>query len=280
MPPIDRTPKQFIGGKQARPDSGYSLKVHGANGTLLGEVGHGNRKDIRNAVEAARKAQPGWARMSGHGRAQILFYIAENLSLRAEEIASRLASMTGEPGEAEVEATISRLFAYAAWADKHDGAVHHTPIRGVTLAMNEPIGTVGIAAPEEFPLLGLISLVAPAIATGNAVITVPSERHPLAAVDFYTVLETSDLPAGVVNIVTGHKDELAKILAEHDDVDAMWYFGSPEGVRTVEYASAGNMKQTWAEHAARHWLSTDDGEGREFLRHATQVKNIWIPYGE
>ena len=279
-PTIDRTPKLFIGGKQARPDSGYSLEVTAADGTVLGEVGHGNRKDIRNAVEAARKAQAGWSRMSGHARAQILYYIAENLSLRGGEIAARLASMACESGELEVEATISRLFTYAAWADKHDGAVHHTPIRGVTLAMNEPVGTIGIAAPEDHPLLGLISLIAPAIATGNTVVALPSERNPLAAIDFYAVLETSDLPDGVVNIVTGHKDELAKIIAEHDDVDAIWYFGSRAGVKAVEYASAGNMKQTWAEHERLDWMSSDEGEGREFLRHATQIKNIWIPYGE
>ena len=279
-PPLDRTPKLFIGGKQARPDSGYSLSITAPDDALLGEVGHGNRKDVRNAVEAARAAQTGWARTSGHSRAQILYYIAENLSARAEELASRLEAMTGSPGMVEVEATISRLFTYAAWADKHDGAVHHTPIRGVTLAMNEPVGVIGIAAPGEFPLLGFISLIAPAIATGNTVVSLPDEKHPLAAVDLYSVLETSDLPAGVVNIVTGNRDELAKVLAQHDDVDAIWYFGGSEGAREVEHDSAGNMKQTWAEHVTRDWLSREYGEGREFLRRATQVKNIWIPYGE
>jgi aldehyde dehydrogenase (NAD+) len=280
VPRLDRTPKLFIGGKQARPDSGYSTPVTGPDDSPLGEVGSGNRKDIRNAVEAARGAQVAWARISGHARAQILFYIAENLSAREAELAARIAAMTGSPGEAEVEETISRLFTYAAWADKYDGAVHHTPIRGVTLAMNEAIGVIGIAAPEERPLLGLVSLVAPAIATGNTTVALPSERYPLAAIDLYSVLETSDLPGGVVNIVTGSKDALAQTLAEHDDVDAIWYFGSPAGVRAVEYASAGNMKQTWAEHATRDWMDRLDGEGREFLRHSTQVKNIWIPYGE
>jgi aldehyde dehydrogenase (NAD+) len=139
---------------------------------------------------------------------------------------------------------------------------------------------IGLVAAEERPLLGLVSLIAPAIATGNTVVAVPSERHPLAAVDLYSVLETSDLPAGVVNIITGQKDALAGVIADHDDVDAIWYFGSPAGVRAVELASAGNMKQTWAEHAPRDWMDRRDGEGREFLRHATQVKNIWIPYGE
>ena len=280
QPAVDRTAKLFIGGKQARPDSGYSLHITCAEGTVLGDVGEGNRKDIRNAVEAARGAAGSWAHASGHSRAQMLYYIAENLSARADEFAARLKALTGTDGVAEVDATIARLFTYAAWADKWDGQVHQAPIRGVTLAMNEPIGVIGIAAPTEAPLLGFVSLVAPAIACGNTVVAIPSETMPLAVTDFYQVLETSDVPAGVVNIVTGHRDELAKTLAEHDDVDAIWYFGSSEGVKQTESASIGNMKQTWCASSSRRWMEGVQGEGREFLRKATQVKNIWIPYGE
>ncbi|MEP6691702.1 MAG: aldehyde dehydrogenase family protein [Gemmatimonadaceae bacterium] len=282
MPAIDRTPKLFIGGKQARPDSGYSRRVRSADGRVVGEVGEGNRKDIRNAVEAAHAASA-WSHATGHNRAQILYYVAENLAARREEFARRIDEMTGrglEPARAEVEASISRLFTYAAWADKYDGAVHSVPIRGVALAMNEPIGVIGIAAPEEFPLLGLVSLIAPALSTGNTVIVIPSEAYPLAAIDFYGVLETSDVPAGVINIVTGPKDALAKVLAEHDDVDAVWYAGNATGAKAVELASASNMKRTWVETEGRDWLSAREGEGREYLREATQVKNIWIPYGE
>ena len=272
LPPIDRTYKLFIGGKQARPDQGYSRKILGADGRLLGEVAEGNRKDIRNAVEAAHAAA-GWGRGAGHMRAQILYYIAENLATRAAEFTARV-------GREEVHASISRLFTYAAWADKWDGAVHHTPIRGVTLAMNEPVGVLGIAAPDEFPLLGFVSLVAPAIAVGNTVIVVPSEPMPIAATEFYTVLETSDVPDGVINVITGAKDALVKVLAEHDDVDGVWYWGSAAGVKAVELASAANMKRTWATTRNRAWLDPREGEGREFLRHASEVKNIWIPYGE
>jgi aldehyde dehydrogenase (NAD+) len=274
---IDRTAKLYIGGKQARPDSGYSIKVIGAKGVPIGEVGEGNRKDIRNAVEAARNTAAGWAKTTGHARAQILYYIAENLSARSAEFAARLKEMTGADGKAEVEATISRLFTYAAWADKWDGQVHQTPIRGVTLAMNEAIGVIGIAAPDESPLLGFISLVAPAIACGNTVVVSPSEKHPLAVTDLYQVLETSDLPGGVVNIVTGRRDELAKVLAEHDDVDAIWYVGTQPGAKACELASAGNMKQTWTAWESIDWARA---EGRVWMRRATQVKNIWIPYGE
>jgi aldehyde dehydrogenase (NAD+) len=277
---VDRTSKLFIGGRQARPDGGYSIPVFAANGAHAGDVGEGNRKDIRNAVEAARGAAAGWARGSGHARGQLLYFIGENLSARRAEFGARLRELTGRDGNREVEATITRLFTYAAWADKWDGRVHQTPIRGVTFAMNEPIGVIGMVAPEEYPLLGFVSLVAPAIAAGNAVVAVPSDRHPLAVTDFYQVLETSDVPPGVVNIVTGRRDELAQVLATHDDVDAIWYFGGADGVAMCEMASAGNMKQTWCEGFARDWGNREQGEGRECMRRATQVKNIWIPYGE
>ena len=272
LPPIDRTYKLFIGGKQARPDQGYSRKIVAPDGRVLGEVAEGNRKDVRNAVEAAHAAD-GWGRSSGHLRAQILYFIAENLATRGPEFAARV-------GQAEVDASVSRLFTYAAWADKWDGAVHQTPIRGVTLAMNEPVGVLGIAAPDDFPLLGFVSLLAPAIAVGNTVIVVPSEPNPIAAAEFYTVLETSDVPAGVINVITGAKDALTKVLAEHDDVDGVWYFGNAAGVKAVELASAANMKRTWTSAKSRDWLDPRQGEGREFLRHASEVKNIWIPYGE
>jgi aldehyde dehydrogenase (NAD+) len=257
--------------------------VHGPNGDIVGEVPEGNRKDVRNAVEAAHAAAASWARTSGHGRGQILYYIAENLSARAGELAARIDAMTNagaKRARLEIETSISRLFTYAAWSDKFDGAVHSVPIRGVAIAMNEPIGVMGLACPDEFPLLGLISLVGPAIATGNTTVVIPSQSHPLAATDFYSVLETSDVPAGVINIVTGERDVIAKVLAEHDDVDAVWYFGSAAGVEMVELASASNMKRTWATWHERDWLQPDDGEGREFLRAATHVKNIWVPYGE
>ncbi|HXF94991.1 MAG TPA: aldehyde dehydrogenase family protein [Gemmatimonadales bacterium] len=290
VPPINRTYKLFIGGQQVRPDQGYARQIRGVDGQLLGEVAEGNRKDIRNAVEAAHAAAE-WGRGAGggggggggHYRAQVLYYIAENLALRVEEFAQRIAAQTGagmDAGRREVQASIERLFTYAAWADKWDGAVHQVPIRGVTLAMNEPVGVLGIACPESFPLLGLVSLVAPALAVGNTVVVLPSEAHPLAATEFYTVLEASDVPDGVVNVITGAKEALAQVLAEHLDVDGVWFFGSAAGARAVEEASAGNMKRTWTVTAPRNWLDRREGEGREFLRRATEVKNIWIPYGE
>src|SRR6202789_1135603 len=153
---IDRTVKLYIGGKQARPDSGYSFEVRGKHGELLGEAPLGNRKDIRNAVEAARKAVA-WSKTTAHNRAQVLYYMAENLSLRQQEIAARLAAVVGESQAGrEVVASIERIFSYAAWADKFDGAVHNPPSRTIAIAMNESIGTVGIICPQESPLLGLL----------------------------------------------------------------------------------------------------------------------------
>ncbi len=279
---LDQTPKNYIGGKQARPDSGYSAPVVSPKGVLLGHVGKGSRKDIRNAVEAATAAS-GWAGMNGHGRAQVIYFIAENLSLRADEFASRIADMTGvnaKQAEAEVTASIDRLFTYGAWADKFDGAVHSVPQRSVAIAMQEPVGVIGMICPDEMPLLGLVSLIGPAIAMGNRTVVVPSEPHPLAATDLYQVFNTSDLPGGVVNIVTGAKDELAKVLADHYGVDSVWYHGSAKGSAMVEKASAASLKRTWVNDGkARDWLDHAQGEGREFLRHATNVKNIWVPYG-
>jgi aldehyde dehydrogenase (NAD+) len=283
LPALDKTSKLYIGGRQSRPDSGYSLPVYDHKGQLIGEVGAGNRKDVRNAVEAAHAASK-WASITAHSRAQILFFMAENLESRSEEFALRIAQMTGNSINAareEVELSIQRIFSYAAYADKYDGKVHQTPFRNVTLSMNEPLGVIGIACPEEAPLLGFMSSVLPAIAMGNTVVVVPSESAPLSATDLYQVFETSDLPAGVVNIITGKKDELTKTMADHFDIDGLWYFGPKEMSKEVESAAADNMKRTWVSYGKyRNWFNQAHGEGEIFLRHATQIKNIWIPYGE
>lgn len=275
---IDRTPKLYIGGKQVRPDGGYSKPVYDRKGQLLGQVPIANRKDIRNAVEAAEAAS-GWARTTGHLRAQILYYIGENLSARAAEFAGRIDRLTGKRGgKAEVEASIDRLFTYAAWADKYDGRVHGVPIRGVALAMNEPVGVIGAVCADEAPLLGLIGVMAPAIAMGNRTVLVASDPFPLAATDLYQILDTSDVPAGVVNILTGPHADLAPHLAGHMAVDAVWSFSSTDLAETIEREAAGNLKRTWVNKArTRDWTQAD---AQTFLAAATEVKTIWVPYGE
>ncbi|MEM8863163.1 MAG: aldehyde dehydrogenase family protein, partial [Chloroflexota bacterium] len=261
---IDRTAKMYVGGKQARPDGHYMYPVVNPKGELVGRAGDGNRKDIRNAVEAAHKAK-GWADRTPHNRAQILFYMAENLAARGSEFAEQISRMTGRPTKSareEVEASISRLFTYAAYADKHGGTVQETTLYGLVVALNEPIGVIGIACPDEFPLLGFVSLLAPAIAKGNTTVVIPSSKYPLSATDFYQILDTSDLPGGVINIITGGRDHLTKTLAEHDDVDSMWYFGDAVGSMQVEAMSAGNMKRTWVSYGQKiDWLDEEKAAG-------------------
>jgi aldehyde dehydrogenase (NAD+) len=280
FPAIDRTAKLYIGGKQVRPDSGYSYPVYAANGALTGQAPLGNRKDIRNAVEAAAKAAA-WSAATAHNRAQVLYFVAENLAARAAEFASRIAAATGSAADAaarEVACAVERIFWYAAWADKFDGRIHATKSRHVTLAFYEPWGVMGIVCPSALPLAAFVSLVMPAVALGNRVVVVPSQTQPLIATDLYQVFETSDVPAGAINIVTGERDALGLVLAEHHDVAALWYRGP--AVAAIERASASNLKATWVQADAEvDWLDPDSGQGRRFLEHAVQTKNVWIPYG-
>ncbi|MEL6915183.1 MAG: aldehyde dehydrogenase family protein [Pseudomonadota bacterium] len=273
---IDRTPKLYIGGKQARPDGGYSRAVHGPRGALLGQAPEANRKDIRNAVEAAA-ASP-WRKMTGHARAQVLYFMAENLAARADDLSRLIDALTGKrSGAAEVETTIQALFTAAAWADKLDGAAKPVPLRGVALAMREAVGTVGLIAPDAHPLLGLVAPAAAALAMGNSVVALASSPYPLAALELVQILETSDLPAGALNILTGAPEPLSQTLAEHLALDALWSF-APRGLAAgIEAASAGNLKRTWISETERPWAAADI---REALDHGTEVKTIWVPYGE
>ena len=282
-PEIDRTPKLYISGRQVRPDGGYSQAAYDASGKVIAEIPTGNRKDIRNAVEAAR-ASAGWGGTSAHNRAQVIYYIAENLSARSDEFVRRISQLSGKSeaaARAELDLCIRRIYTYAAMSDKYDSQVHATPLRNVTLAMKEPLGVIGIVAPEEAGLLGFISTVMPAIAMGNRVVVVPSRHYALLATDFYQVLDTSDLPGGVINIISGDQDVLAEVLAKHYDIEGMWYWGSRQGSRMVEEEAAATMKRTWVNYGLYHdWEDDEQGQGETFLRKATEIKNIWIPYGE
>lgn len=279
---IDRTAKLFIGGKQVRPDGNYSIAIATAKGKLAGEVGLGSRKDIRDAVSAARACK-GWPETTTYNRSQVLYYLAENLSGRADEFSARLVQLTGVAAKAareEVEQSIERLFLYAGIADKFEGRVHQPPARAVTLALHEPVGVVGIVAPDASPLLGLISLVAPALAMGNTVVAVPSERYPLLATDLYQVIEYSDIPSGAINIVTGRSAELASVLAKHDDVDGLWVFADAETCAKAEAESIGNLKRVWSGNGRSLDWTSEEAAGDAFLRRAVEVKNVWVPYGD
>ncbi len=297
--PLDRSPKLYIGGRQVRPDGGGSLSVlrdagdagnAAAPAALAGLVGEGNRKDLRNAVEAARKALAGWASSTAYLRSQLLFYLAENLGTRTGSFIDLLREGAGMPAEAaerEVALAMDRLVLWAGWADKVDGQVHQTPFRNVTLAMVEPVGVLGIMAPDAYPLLGLVGTMAPAIAMGNAVVMVPSSIFPLAAAQWIQVLETSDIPAGVVNLVTGMREGLASTLADHDDVDGVWTFGSSAEATDVERRSVGNLKRVWSPTQASAdgsvkmwpWHRQERWMTELLIESATRVKNIWVPYG-
>ena len=280
---VDRTLTLYIGGKQVRPDGGHSLATFNADGSKAAYVGSENRKDIRNAISAASKASS-WGSLSGHARAQIIYFIAENLSVRELEWVERLKNLCGiskKQAKAEFDESISRLFSYAAWADKYDGAVHSAPYRGVTMALPEPVGILAQIAPENSPLISTISLIAPAIAMGNCIVFVPSQKFASVALELVQTFETSDVPAGVINIVSGIKQDLAEQLAGHAEADAMWCWAESELVSSVESISARDLKRLWVnDDEDRDWLNPMQGEGLEFLRNATEIKNIWTPYGD
>jgi len=261
---IDRTHKLYIGGAQKRPDGGYSYTAQGS------QIPLGGRKDIRNAVEAAHKAA-GWGKATGHNRAQVLYFLAENMAARQAHLAALSSS-------SEAEAAVARAFYWAAWADKYDGKVHATQGAHLTLALKEPFGVMGLICPDEAPLLGFVSTLLPAIALGNRVVAVPSQTAPRAALEMVQVFDTSDVPGGVVNMVTGPRIDLARTLALHDDVAALWVFADDETCAMAERDSAGNLKPVWTESPARNWAGPE-GQARDFLRRAVQVKTVWVPYG-
>ena len=280
---IDRTRKHWIGGRQKRPDGGYSLTVTDPSGAPFAEVPRGNRKDVRNAVEAAARARGRWCGTNGHLRAQILYFVAENLAVRAEEFADELIRSTGTDragARAEVETAVQILFTFAAWADKHDGRVHSTPFRNVTFAMNEPVGTVAIRSADRAPLAGVAGPIAAALSQGNVAVVVLPERFPLPALDLVQVMETSDIPPGAVNILSGIHQEVIPTLAAHDDVDQVWDFVADDLSGDIERLSAGNLKRVWVDRErAVDWLAPAGRDGELLLRKGTRVKNIWVPYG-
>ncbi len=269
---LDRTAKLYIGGKQARPDGGYAQPIFDKRGRFLGHAPIANRKDLRNAVEA-QVAAKSWAKTSGHLRAQILYYLGENLSARSDDFSKLINTLTGKSnGKSEVEASIEILFSFAAWADKYDGAAKGVPLRGVALAMHEPVGRIAALCSDANPLLGLVTPMAAAMAMGNTITLAASQPFPLVATEFYQVMDTSDVPSGVVNILTGPHADLASHMGAHKDLDAVWALSGDNFATVIEGASVSNLKRTW------RGAEADDHAG--WLEAATEIKTIWIPYGE
>ncbi len=280
---IDRTPKLYIGGKQKRPDSGYSFSSYDAHNNFICDVPNANRKDVRDTVEVASKAVS--KSSTNFNRAQILYYLAENLQDRKNTFSCLLSSLIGisqKDAEKEFDQSIERLFYYGAMADKFEGSIHNPPIRGLTLAVKEPIGVIANILNDDYPLLSLITTLGANFAAGNASIIVPGQNTSLLATELYQLLETSDVPAGYINILTTKQNSLNKILSEHENIDGIWFFSENNNERLqVIQSTTSNLKRTWCPQSKNlDWSSKEEDFLEEFLYQSTQVKNIWIPYGE
>ena len=283
LPTIDTTPKLYVGGKQKRPDSGYSFNQVSAQKEFICDIARANRKDVRDAVEAAAKSKIGI--LNNFNRSQILFYLAENLSQRKETFVNLLMSITGVnkiTALKEFEQSCERIFYYASMADKFEGNIHNPPMRGLTLAVKEPIGIIASLMCEYKPLLSLTTTISSLFANGNASLIVPSEKTSLIATSLYQVFETSDIPAGSINILTSRNNELNTTLAQHENIDGIWSFSNSSSIRSdIIKDTVFNLKRYWCPKNNRiDWSNESEEFLNAFLYESSQVKNIWIPYGE
>ena len=283
LPMIDRTPKLYIGGKQKRPDGGYSFPLNAVNNSFICDIAQANRKDVRDSVEIAAKSFA--KQLSNFNRSQILFYLAENLQQREKTFVDLLVALCGSSpvnASKEFSQSCERLFYYAAMADKFEGNVHNPPMRGLTLAMKEPLGVMTSVLSDDSPLLNLVTVMGSVFSTGNTNIIVPGQKTSLIATELYQVLDTSDVPGGYVNILTAKENELNKTLSQHENIEGIWYFGADSSQRSnIIKNTTSNLKRYWCpEEKHVDWTNTSEQFLNEFLYQSTQVKNIWIPYGE
>lgn len=283
LPMIDRTPKLYIGGKQKRPDGGYSFPLNAVNNSFICDIAQANRKDVRDSVEIAAKSFA--KQLSNFNRSQILFYLAENLQQREKTFVDLLVALCGSSpvnASKEFSQSCERLFYYAAMADKFEGNVHNPPMRGLTLAMKEPLGVMTSILSDDSPLLNLVTVMGSVFSTGNTNIIVPGQKTSLIATELYQVLDTSDVPGGYVNILTAKENELNKTLSQHENIEGIWYFGADSAQRSeIVKNTTSNIKRYWCpEEKHLDWTNASEEFLNEFLHQSTQVKNIWIPYGE
>ena len=283
LPMIDRTPKLYIGGKQKRPDGGYSFPLNAVNNSFICDIAQANRKDVRDSVEIAAKSFA--KQLSNFNRSQILFYLAENLQQREKTFVDLLVALCGSSpvnASKEFSQSCERLFYYAAMADKFEGNVHNPPMRGLTLAMKEPLGVMTSILSDDSPLLNLVTVMGSVFSTGNTNIIVPGQKTSLIATELYQVLDTSDVPGGYVNILTAKENELNKTLSQHENIEGIWYFGTDSAQRSdIVKNTTSNIKRYWCpEEKHLDWTNASEEFLNEFLYQSTQVKNIWIPYGE
>lgn len=278
---IPKTYKLFIGGQFPRTESGRSFAVENADGNLIANLCRASRKDFRNAVAAARKAQAGWSDRAAFNRSQILYRLAEMLDGRRAQFLKELEAQgaLAEDAEQEVCASVDRLVYYAGWCDKYSqvaGTVNPVASSHFNFSVPEPMGVVGIICPDTLGLLSLISLMAPVIAGGNTCVVLASEKQPLCSITFAEVVATSDVPDGVLNILTGFHEELVPQFASHMDVNAISYAGEHDmEVKTLQEGSALNLKRV---HPYREmdWLA-DSAQGPQFILDFQDIKTTWHP---
>ena len=288
---VRKTHKLFVGGGFPRSESGRSYPVLDHRGEVAARAASATRKDLREAVRAARRAQPGWAARSGYNRGQILYRVAEMMEDRRSALAEqvRLAGMSRARAGREVDLSIDRLVWYAGWTDKFAQVFGNlNPVAGpfFNISVPEPTGVVGVIAPEEPALLGLVSRVAPVVASGNTAVVLASERWPIPAVAFAEALAIGDLPAGVINILTGLKADTASHLASHLDVNALDAYGvdreEPEGPEMLEMlereAAAGVKRVAGPPPQPPDWYK-DEAQSPYFIAAFTEIKTVWHPKG-
>ncbi|XP_073696594.1 aldehyde dehydrogenase family 16 member A1 isoform X2 [Garra rufa] len=284
---VPRFYSQLVGGQLCKADSGCSRTVLAPGGAVLAHCPDGGRKDVRNAVEASSKVQPGWMKKSPAARSQALYSLADSLDKRRRDLALSIQTQTGvslEEAEKEVELSVSRLSNWAARCDKEQGGTPFPPQSGSALSTPEALGVLGVILPNSKPLLSLVSLLGAAVAMGNAVVMVPSEKYPLPALEFIQVLQASDVPRGLVSIITGGRDQLTQAFANHSVIQSIWYWGSKEGCQFLQYSCVSPLKHLWLhceeeedKEAGQNWTSSNPSLQEELWRKAVVWKSIWIP---
>ena len=283
--PITKTPKCYVGGAFIRSESGRVTALNDAHGNFLANIPQCTRKDLRNAVEAAAKAGPGWAKRSGYNRGQILYRLAEMIEARAAEMARAIALGGTKDAEAakEVSASIDRIIHYAGWADKYEqvlGNVNPVASPHFNFTVTEPMGIIGVIAPDEMPLLGLVSLIAPAITSGNVVVALASQTQPYPAIVLGEMLATSDLPGGVVNLLTGVRSELIPTFATHEHIRAISGAANAEDRKQLRLGAAESVKRVRLQRAekATDWFA-ENAQGVFEIRELIEFKTTWHPIG-
>lgn len=283
--PITKTPKCYVGGAFIRSESGRVFALHDAGGAFFANIPQCTRKDLRNAVEAAAKAGPGWAKRTAYNRGQILYRLGEMLEARSDEMAAAimLGGAQRSDAEREVSASVDRLIHYAGWADKYEqllGNVNPVASPHFNFTVTEPMGIIGVMAPDTAPLLGLVSLIAPAITSGNAVVALASSSQPYPAILLGEMLATSDLPGGVVNLLTGLRSELVPTFATHEHLRAISGVADAEERKTIKLGAAESVKRVKLRKAEEpvDWFA-DDAQGLYEIRDLVEFKTTWHPIG-